>query len=287
MVWVPREAEKDIDSTTKTVAPARPADGSDAGDTQANAATNSLWIIDLRSVLAGDYTGRGAGATPGPLCAMLEPLPLPKSRLEALTDGIFAVTMTLLVLDLKLPEHVGAETSQVVASLLRLLPHIDDYVISFIVLCLYWLAHLRLLQRVRDVDGAFVWLNLGFLLCTTFVPPLTSLIGNNPSQPVAAIVYGGNLLALLLFEALMWRRGALHLSNETVVDGAALWDFMRRRFLFAGGVILLAIVAALVEIEVGTKVGYASYVYLLLIVVGIVRARHAPSTVRHRHPPGP
>ncbi|MFO1316396.1 MAG: TMEM175 family protein [Burkholderiales bacterium] len=216
---------------------------------------------------------------------MLEPLPLPKSRLEALTDGIFAVSMTLLVLDLKLPEHIGADTSQVIASLLRLLPYVDDYVISFVVLCLYWLTHLRLMQRVRDVDGAFVWLNLGFLLSTTFVPPLTSLIGNNPGQPVAAIVYGGNLLLLLLFEALLWRRGALHLSNETVVDGAALWAFMRSRFLFAGGVIVLAIVAALVEIEFGTKVGYATYVYLLLIVVGVARPRHAPSPVRHRHPP--
>ena len=171
------------------------------------------------------------------------------------------------------------------AALLRLLPHVDDYAISFVVLCLYWLAHLRLMQRVRDVDGAFVWLNLGFLLCTTFVPPLTSFIGNNPAQPVAAVVYGGNLLLLVVFEALMWRRGALHLSNETVTDGAALWAFMRGRFVFAGGVILLAIFAALAEIEVGTRVGFASYVYLLLIVAGVVRPRHAASVVQHRHPP--
>ncbi len=217
---------------------------------------------------------------------MLEPLPLPKARLEALTDGIFAVTMTLLVLDLKLPEHVGANTSQVVANLLRLLPHLDDYAISFVVLCVYWLAHLRLLQRVRDVDPAFVWLNLGFLLCTTFVPPLTSFIGNNPAQPVAAVVYGGNLLLILLFESLMWRRGVRHLANPSVTDPAALWRLMRARFLFAGGVIVLAIVAALVEIEIGTQVGFASYVYLLLIVVGVVRQRHAASAAVHRHPPG-
>lgn len=217
---------------------------------------------------------------------MLAPLPLPKSRLEALTDGIFAVTMTLLVLDLKLPEHVGSDTSQVVANLLRLLPHIDDYVISFVVLCLYWLAHLRLLQRIGDVDGAFVWLNLAFLLCTTFVPPLTSFIGNNSGQPVAAVVYGGNLLLLVLFEALLWRRGALHLSNDTVTDPVALWRFMRRRFLFSGAVIVLAIAAALVEIEAGTRVGYATYVYLLLIGAGVVRPRNVPSAAQHRHPPG-
>lgn len=200
--------------------------------------------------------------------------PLPKSRLEALTDGIFAVTMTLLVLDLKLPEEIGKDTAEAVASLVSVLPHLDDYVISFVVLCLYWLAHLRLMSRLRDVDATFVWFNLAFLLFTTFVPKLTALIGDNPTQPIAAVVYGGNLLLILLFEALMWRRCALHLSGERTEDAIAQWNFLRRRFVVAGGIILLAIGAALLEIELGTKVGFASYVYLLLIGAGLVHPRH-------------
>jgi uncharacterized membrane protein len=202
---------------------------------------------------------------------MFAPLPLPKARLEALTDGMFAVTMTLLVLDLKLPEHLGGDHAQVVASLLALLPHVDDYVISFVVLCVFWLAHLRLLARLRDVDATFVWLNLAFLLFTTFVPTLTSLIGNNADRPIAAILYGCNLLLILLMEALMWRHASRHHFNDSVLDAPGVWQLMRRKFLFAATVIVAGVACALLEIAFAARVDYASYVYLLLIVAGLVR----------------
>jgi uncharacterized membrane protein len=202
---------------------------------------------------------------------MLEPLPLPRARLEALTDGIFAVTMTLLVLDLKLGERMPADSVHIVVDLMALLPYIDDYVISFVVLCVFWLAHLRMLRRLREVDATFTWLNLAFLLFTTFVPPLTSWVGHYAEHPGAAIVYGTNLILILLCEALMWRHAARYLVNETVTDANALWRYMRSRYIAAAAVIVGGIIAALVEIEFGTRVGYASYVYLLLIGAGIVR----------------
>ncbi|MFO1323032.1 MAG: TMEM175 family protein [Burkholderiales bacterium] len=209
---------------------------------------------------------------------MLDPLPLPKARLEALTDGIFAVTMTLLVLDLKLAERMPAHSSHVLADLFELAQQVDDYVISFIVLCLYWLAHLRVIRRVRDVDATFTWFNLAFLLFTTFVPPLTSWVGHAPTEPIAAVVYGANLLLILLFETLMWRRAARRLYNESVTDPAALWVQIRRRSVIAAAIILAGIGAALIEIGSGAEVAYASYVYLLMIGVGIVRPQ-----VRGKH----
>jgi uncharacterized membrane protein len=204
---------------------------------------------------------------------MLEPLPLPKSRIEALTDGIFAVTMTLLVLDLKFEDRVSGDAGRVVHDLLALLPYIDDYVISFVVLCVFWLAHLRLIRRVREVDNTFTWLNLVFLLFTTFVPPLTSWVGHNSTQPAAAIVYGVDLVLILAAETLMWRRACRHLVNETVTDAQALWRSVRARFFTATAIIVGGMIAALLEIEYATNVGYASYVYLLLIAIGLVRPR--------------
>ncbi|MFO1396264.1 MAG: TMEM175 family protein [Burkholderiales bacterium] len=204
---------------------------------------------------------------------MLAPLPLPKARLEALTDGIFAVTMTLLVLDLKLPNVADATPREAVVRLVELLPHLDDYVISFVVLCVFWLAHLRVMRRIEDVDASFAWLNLLFLLFTTFVPPMTAFIGHNSEQPVAAVAYGCNLILILLCEALMWRRAAHHLMPKAKEDGDELWLSMRRRFIAAALVIVLGMLAALVEIEVATNVGFASYLYLLLIAAGIVRHR--------------
>ena len=202
---------------------------------------------------------------------MIEPVPLPKARLEALTDGIFAVTMTLLVLDLKFPEHALDRTSDFLPALRALVDRFDDYVISFVALCVFWLAHLRLLRRVRETDSHFVWLNLGFLLLTTLVPMLTALVGDNPDHPRAAILYGANMVAILGAEALMWRRMCHGLQNETVSDPIALWRFVRRRFALAIGIVLAGIATALIEIRMGVTTGMASYVSLLLLAAGVAR----------------
>jgi uncharacterized membrane protein len=201
-----------------------------------------------------------------------EPLVLPKGRLEALTDGIFAVTMTLLVLDLKLPEHIDFGDS-IGAALDDLLPRFDHYVISFVVLCVFWVAHLRVMRRIRDIDAHFLWLNLAFLLCTTFVPAFTAFVGNNPGHPRPAILYGLDLIALLAFEALMWRRGLLHLANDSVHDAPLLWRWVRDRFLFAVAIVLLGMGLAVMQAQLGMRTRYASYVYLLLIGAGVVRPR--------------
>jgi len=195
---------------------------------------------------------------------MLHPVPLSKSRLEALTDGIFAVSMTLLVLDLKFPEHSLDNPNGIWRMLLQIGDKLDDYIISFIVLCLFWIGHTRLMQRAKEVDAGFLWLNLVFLLFTTFV-------GDNPTQPRAAILYGVNLALILVFEQAMWRRCLLHLANESVIDARTAWRTARQRYLIAICVVLLGIAAALIEIDLGRTSGLGHYIYLLLIGAGIVR----------------
>ncbi|HVJ74544.1 MAG TPA: TMEM175 family protein [Casimicrobiaceae bacterium] len=202
---------------------------------------------------------------------MPESVPLPKSRLEALTDGIFAVTMTLLVLDLKFPPHAFDAGASAWATLVAMLTRLDDYVISFVALCIFWLAHLRLLGRLREPDTTFTWLNLAFLLVTTLVPTLTSLVGDNPAHPRAAILYGANLVAILAIEAAMWRRMCRRLANASVGDPEALWRFVRTRFMLAIGIVVAGIATALVEIRLGVSEGMASYVYLLLLAAGVAR----------------
>ena len=113
---------------------------------------------------------------------MVDPLPLPKTRLEALTDGIFAVSMTLLVLDLHFPPHVFDLEASAWRALVAVLVRLDDYVISFVALCIFWLAHLRLLNRLREADIGFIWLNLVFLLLTMGINLcLLSLLERSPA----------------------------------------------------------------------------------------------------------
>ena len=83
------------------------------------------------------------------------------------------------------------------AAMVSEIPAFDDYVISFAVLCVFWISHLRLLRRLDSIDTTFTWLNLAFLLCTTFVPVLTAFAGRNPGHPRPAILYAADLIAIV------------------------------------------------------------------------------------------
>src|SRR4249919_1237560 len=88
-------------------------------------------------------------------------LHLPKHRIEALTDGIYAVAMTLLVIDLRLPDRGTIATQgELIAHVVHLRPQFIAWVISFLVLSLFWLGHHRHFHYVRAVDGRLIALNL-------------------------------------------------------------------------------------------------------------------------------
>lgn len=212
---------------------------------------------------------------------MLEPVALPKGRLEAVTDGIFSVTMTLLVLDLRLPGNL-ADGAEPWAAMLAEIPAFDDYVISFTVLCVFWISHLRLLRRLESIDTTFTWLNLAFLLFTTFIPILTAFAGRNPGHPRPPILYGADLVAIIGCEMAMWRHALPRLVNASVTDAAGAWRVVRNKFLVAIAVVILGLALAMLEIRAGWNSGFASYTYLLLVVVGIVHPAVQPRRRRDK-----
>ena len=101
-----------------------------------------------------------------------EPGYLPLNRSEALTDGIFAVAMTLLVIELKLPEHgLVHSAGDLHAALLALLPKAIAWVLSFFVLALFWIGHHRVFAHVRRADARLVVFNLLELAAVSLMPP--------------------------------------------------------------------------------------------------------------------
>jgi uncharacterized membrane protein len=122
---------------------------------------------------------------------------LAKNRIEALADGIFAVAMTLLVLDIKSPQTRNFETTSDLIGYLAALEHsFAMYAISFVVLAIFWITHHVLFHFVRHVDRRLLWLNIAFLLFVTFVPFSTDLLGDHGHLPLPVVVYGLNLIAL-------------------------------------------------------------------------------------------
>ncbi|MGO4379403.1 TMEM175 family protein [Pseudoduganella sp. RAF53_2] len=98
-------------------------------------------------------------------------LHLSKHRIEALVDGIFAVAMTLLVIDLRLPEHLHMGTdAELREALVHLLPNFYSWLVSFIVLAIFWVGNHRVYSHVRHVDGALVWFTIMLLGGASLLP---------------------------------------------------------------------------------------------------------------------
>jgi uncharacterized membrane protein len=107
-----------------------------------------------------------------------------KGRLEAFSDGVLAIIITIMVLELKVPH--GAEFQ----SLLPLLPVLLSYVLSFIYVGIYWNNHHHLFQAVKHINGAALWANLHLLFWLSLFPFVTGWMGENHSAPWTVILYG-------------------------------------------------------------------------------------------------
>ncbi|MBA3778469.1 MAG: DUF1211 domain-containing protein [Chloroflexi bacterium] len=114
-------------------------------------------------------------------------------RIEALTDGVFAIAMTLLVLELRLPE-VESDAS-LAEALIHLAPRIAGYVLSFLVLGAYWLGLHTQYTVLRGADRVLIWITVVFLMLISAVPFTTSLLSEHSSRPIAPAIYGLHLTA--------------------------------------------------------------------------------------------
>lgn len=114
-----------------------------------------------------------------------------KSRLEAFSDGVFAIVITLLILDIRFPE---VDYSKFGTTLISLLPRILAYVMSFIIIGVYWVTHHNSMHAMRKTDRSFLWLNILLLLCISFIPFPTSLLGRYPFQAGPIMIYGITLI---------------------------------------------------------------------------------------------
>ncbi|HXT16231.1 MAG TPA: TMEM175 family protein [Gemmatimonadaceae bacterium] len=110
------------------------------------------------------------------------------SRLEAFSDGVIAIIITIMVLELRAPHGTSF------ADLAPLLPIFLSYVLSFVYLGIYWSNHHHMLHVTHRVDGGILWANLHLLFWLSLVPFVTSWMGENGAKPVPTATYGVVLL---------------------------------------------------------------------------------------------
>lgn len=130
---------------------------------------------------------------------------LPTHRIEAFSDGVFAIIVTLLVLDLKVPEIAQRMTTQAtVQTLLTLLPQFLSFAMSFIIICIFWINHHQFFSVLKRSDRKLVWLNNLLLFWLCFIPFPTAFIGRYPLNVVAVMLFGSVLfLAALSFSIMI------------------------------------------------------------------------------------
>jgi uncharacterized membrane protein len=118
---------------------------------------------------------------------------LTKGRVEALSDGIFATVMTVLVLGLSVPVITGAQPD-----LSTLGQNILSYVLSYMILTVMWVSHHNVFHYVARLNRPLTWLNSLFLLTIGFIPFSTTLLGHYPTAQISVVTYGINIAGVAL-----------------------------------------------------------------------------------------
>ena len=122
-----------------------------------------------------------------------------KTRLEAFSDGVVAILITIMVLELRAP-HGASWTA-----LRPLVPSVLTYVLSFVLVGIYWNNHHHLLQATDRIDGATLWANLHLLFWLSLIPFVTSWMGENHYEAVPTAVYGIVLLGCAIAFTILTR----------------------------------------------------------------------------------
>lgn len=181
------------------------------------------------------------------------------NRLEAFSDGVFAIVITLLILDIRIPDVPYADLA---GALWAALPRLSAYILSFVVIGLYWIFHYVYIDRIKMVDGTLIGLNMLMLLLVSFMPLPTSLIGRYPLQPWPIVLYGACLVAMNVvgMVVLIYLRRHPRLAHEAL-SHSAFKDQLR--------VYIWVNVPYLVAIAIAFTLPVVSYIIFSVILVWV------------------
>jgi uncharacterized membrane protein len=188
-------------------------------------------------------------------------------RLIFLSDGVFAIAMTLLAIDLAVPEVTSENAADLGQRLLALGPRYFSYALSFLVIASYWRSHQKTFRYIVRIDSRFVWLNLTLLLCIAFLPFPTSVLGSNSDDVAAVTLYAGTLAVTGLVLLGMW----LYATTKRRLIGDTLSprqiQYFISRALAVPLVFLVSIGIARIDVSA------AKYAWLAIAVVSFALGR--------------
>jgi TMEM175 potassium channel family protein len=190
---------------------------------------------------------------------------LTKSRIEALCDGVFAIAMTLMVFNLKVPAvAIAAGSTDLADALFALWPQFLSYAISFVMLGVFWIGHHNQFHYIRRTDRVLLWINIAFLMFVTAIPFSTQVLGQYRSQPAAVVFYAVNLV---LVGFLLYGQWWYATVNRHLVDADLDPTFTKlvgNRILLGCLLLLLSITMSLISTRLSLLVFSAIAIFYII-----------------------
>jgi uncharacterized membrane protein len=199
------------------------------------------------------------------------PDPLGLERLVFFSDAVIAIAITLLVLELKVPEiEPGSAGSELARQVAALGPKYLGYLTSFWVIAFYWMSHHRTFRYIRDYDAGLLRINMLVLFFIAFVPFPTALLFQYPAQWITVVLYAGTLAAIGLSMLWLWRYAT---QNHRLVEPSMSPLLIRslfNRLLVTPAVFLISILVAFFN------PGLAMDCWLVLLILFFVIRTNQP-----------
>ena len=177
-------------------------------------------------------------------------------RLMGLTDGIFGMVMTLLVFGIALPEMFITTYSDFISFITTLAPTIGVTIVSFILISSFWIYHHEFI-KVKNLNIPYLWLNIFFLICISFIPFSTSLIGNYSHFFLSEAIFGLNIFLTIVSFLLMYYYAYRRKFLEPMPSNKELHRVVHTFYIIMG----LTVVVNLLDFNVSSN-----FIYLFLFV---------------------
>lgn len=186
-------------------------------------------------------------------------------RVSALSDGVFAVAITLLVVSIAVPTIHGTLTNSKLAhGLAEIWPHFFSYFLSFIIIAMFWISHHALFTVIRRVDRVLIWLNMLYLLLIVFMPYPTELLSLFGKTMVATVLYASVLaLAGILQAAMAFYATRGHRLVDDEFEMSQAGEYLRNSLLMSA-VFIISIGIAFVSVTA------AQFFWLTLFVIQLL-----------------
>ncbi|MDD7362664.1 MAG: TMEM175 family protein [Peptoniphilus sp.] len=174
-----------------------------------------------------------------------------RDRMEAFSDGILAIIITIMVLDLDIPKDASA------ASLAAIFPNFLAYILSYLYIGIYWLNHHHLVSLFKYVTTKLLWKNLIWVFCISLIPISTKWVGMNPMQGLPTLTYGAVLLSCATSYHFL-QNEVTRMERERMVTLIMVGDHLKTK---------VSIVAYIVAVLLAMQYSIVAYFIYLMVAL--------------------